>query len=232
MRVKDLAEKMLSLMGYPNYTHSLFNRFAAETALDIDSTADVSRGCTLRGKITLAENARLDIGCVLSGDITVGTRSNMQPKCEVIGDVTIGNYCAIARNTVFQQTNHETTKPAMQMRFYTDVLGDSLEHTTNGPIVIGNDVWIGTQSIILSGVTVGDGAIIGAGSIVTRDVAPYSVVAGVPAEHVKWRFPEEIREALLELSWWDWDEDQIRAHKEFFTNKIESVTDIPNKATQ
>ena len=68
-----------------------------------------------------------------------------------------------------------------------------------GPVVIGNDVWIGREALILSGVTIGDGAVIGARAVVTRDIAPYSIVAGNPARHLKYRFPEDIVEALLRL---------------------------------
>ena len=74
---------------------------------------------------------------------------------------------------------------------------------------IGNDVWIGHGAILLSGITIGDGAIIAAGAVVTKDVEPYSIVAGVPAKHIKYRFDENIRTQLLETSWWDLPEDFI-----------------------
>ena len=70
--------------------------------------------------------------------------------------------------------------------------------TSNGPIVIGNDVWIAREVIVLSGVTVGDGAVVAAGAVVTGDVAPYEIVGGVPAHHLKWRFDEETRTGLCE----------------------------------
>jgi chloramphenicol O-acetyltransferase type B len=82
---------------------------------------------------------------------------------------------------------------------------------TRGDVVIGSDVWICSNSIILSGVTIGHGAVIANGSVVTRDVVPYAVVAGNPAQQVRWRFAEEQRQALLETSWWDWPEAEVRA---------------------
>ncbi|MFQ3887107.1 MAG: CatB-related O-acetyltransferase [Rickettsia conorii subsp. raoultii] len=75
--------------------------------------------------------------------------------------------------------------------------------------VIGNDVWFGTNSTILPGVNIGDEAIIGACSVVAKDVPPYSIVIGNPTKIVRYRFPDEIVEQLLEIKWWDWDYDKI-----------------------
>jgi phosphonate metabolism protein (transferase hexapeptide repeat family) len=78
-------------------------------------------------------------------------------------------------------------------------------------VSIGHDVWIGHGAIILAGRTVGTGAVIAAGAVVTKDVAPYSVVAGVPAKIVKPRFPADIAQRLEALAWWDWEHDKLRA---------------------
>ena len=79
-----------------------------------------------------------------------------------------------------------------------------------GDIVIGNDVWIGYEAVILSGVHIGDGAVIGARAVVTRDVAPYTVVGGVPAKKIKLRFDKETVRQLLVLRWWDWPVEKIQ----------------------
>ncbi len=91
---------------------------------------------------------------------------------------------------------------------------------SKGPIEIGNDVWIGDGAIILSGVKVGDGAIIGAGSVVTQNVEPFSIVAGVPARHIKYRFPENVREILLKLRWWELEPDDLKKIKSLFEDII------------
>jgi hypothetical protein len=83
---------------------------------------------------------------------------------------------------------------------------------SNGPVIIGNDVWIGYEALIMSGVTIGDGAAIGARSVVRRSVEPYAVVAGNPARQVGFRFDEPTREALLRIKWWDWPDDKVTAH--------------------
>lgn len=81
-----------------------------------------------------------------------------------------------------------------------------------GDIVIGNDVWIGYEAVILAGVTIGDGAIIGTRALVTRDVAPYTIVGGVPARELRLRFPEETIAELLTLKWWDWPIELIQSN--------------------
>ena len=79
-----------------------------------------------------------------------------------------------------------------------------------GDIVIGNDVWIGYEAVILSGVTIGDGAIIGTRALVTKDVPPYTIVGGVPAKPIRKRFDEETIQKLEEIRWWNWEEDRIK----------------------
>lgn len=86
----------------------------------------------------------------------------------------------------------------------------------NELVEIGNDVWIGMNAVILSGVHIGDGAIIGAGAIVTKDVEPYAIVGGVPAKVIRYRFPKEIIDAFLRIKWWDWPLEKIEENMELF----------------
>lgn len=79
-----------------------------------------------------------------------------------------------------------------------------------GNIIIQNDVWIGAKSTIMSGVKISNGSVVGAGSVVTKDVPPYAIVAGNPAKVVKYRFTEEQIEKLLSIAWWNWDEQKIK----------------------
>ena len=78
-------------------------------------------------------------------------------------------------------------------------------------VVTGNDVWVGHNAVIMGGVTLGDGAVVGAGAVVTHDVAPYEIVGGVPARHIGWRYAPEIIAALARIRWWDWDHETLRA---------------------
>jgi acetyltransferase-like isoleucine patch superfamily enzyme len=80
---------------------------------------------------------------------------------------------------------------------------------TRGPVVVGNDVWIGGEAMVLSGVTIGDGAVVAARAVVTRDVPPYAVVAGTPARLLRFRFDERTVEELLQIRWWEWPDKKI-----------------------
>lgn len=124
----------------------------------------------------------------------------------------IGAYCSIASEVqIFLGKNHRTdwisTYPFPA--FVSSAHEIENYSTSRGDVVIGSDVWLCSGCIILSGVTVGHGAVLAAGAVVTRNVEPYSVVAGNPAKHVRWRFDETTRAALLKSAWWDWPESEI-----------------------
>jgi virginiamycin A acetyltransferase len=124
----------------------------------------------------------------------------------------IGKFCSIADGVVIMLGgNHRsdwvTTYPFSN--FFLEAREVVGHPQTNGNVNIGNDVWIGYQSLILSGVSVGNGAVIGARSVVTRDVPAYSVVAGNPARHIRYRFDESSISSLERIAWWDWPLSKI-----------------------
>ena len=137
----------------------------------------------------------------------------------VNGDrLTIGKFCSIACGAkfLFTSANH-TMRSLSTYPFPLFFEAWGLEKSrvidawdNRGDIVVGNDVWIGYEAVILSGVTIGDGAIIGARAVVTRDVPSYTIVGGVPARPIRPRFDPETTAALLELRWWDWPQERIR----------------------
>lgn len=124
----------------------------------------------------------------------------------------IGAFCSIATGVqIFLGGHHPlhsvTTYPFPTMLAVADPIPQF--GFSRGDVNIGNDVWLCSNCMILSGVRIGHGAVVAAGSVVTRDVAPYSVVAGNPAQHVKWRFEEATRKALLDIAWWNWSIEEI-----------------------
>ncbi|MGL6342003.1 MAG: CatB-related O-acetyltransferase, partial [Waterburya sp.] len=135
--------------------------------------------------------------------------------------VRIGKYCAIAHNLRIRSRNHYTGYINLQCNFQNKHEVPSL-YTTKGSIVIANNVWIGDNVIILSGVKVGDEAVIGAGSVVTKDIPPYSIAVGNPTRVVKKRFKEEIIEQLIHVKWWDWSEDKIQRNRAFFETNFQN----------
>ena len=132
----------------------------------------------------------------------------------VDGRLVIGKYCSIAGAvTILLGGNH---RPDWVTTYPFNVLRPEAAHiaghpATGGDVVIGNDVWLGQGAIVLSGVTIGDGACVAGYSLVTKDVPPYSIVGGNPARVIRSRFPQDQVEALLELAWWDWPEHELSA---------------------
>lgn len=129
----------------------------------------------------------------------------------------IGRFCSIACGVkfLFTSANH-TLKSLSTYPFpiFFEEWGLDVENITTawdnkGDIVIGNDVWIGYEAVIFSGVTIGGGAVIGARAVVTKDVPPYTIVGGVPAKVIRRRFPDETISRLLDLKWWNWPEERI-----------------------
>ena len=146
---------------------------------------------------------------------SIGKYSTGQPKILSFRHqekLRIGNFCSIAEGvTILLDGEHHTDWiPTYDFKFMFkefEAFGDS--RRSKGDVVIGNDVWIGMNSIILSGVKIGDGAVIGAGSVVTHDVPPYAIVAGCPAKIIRMRFDQKTIDNLLRIKWWDWDLQRI-----------------------
>lgn len=129
----------------------------------------------------------------------------------------IGKFCSIACGTkfLFNSANHTLQSlstypfPIFFDEWQLDVKNITAAWDNKGDIVIGNDVWIGYEAVIMAGVIIGDGAIIGTRAVVTKDVPPYTIVGGIPARPIRTRFSEEEISMLLKLKWWDWPKEKI-----------------------
>ncbi len=159
--------------------------------------------------------------CEVLGDTAIeyselGDYSYLGPGC-MVGDAQIGRFCAIAAQVRIGAPNHPLDRPSQHRftycpEYYT--AGAERDHAFFGQrrtdrVVIGNDVWIGHAVIVMPGVTVGDGAVLAAGAVVTRDVAPYTIVGGVPARQIRERFNRKIAAQLSEIAWWNWPAETI-----------------------
>lgn len=139
----------------------------------------------------------------------------------ILKNAIIGKFCCISWNvTIYGGSTHNYHVPSMYTSFHwKKVFGNSVKNVSEElggkrKTTVGNDVWIGNAAVLINGVTVGDGAIIGAGAVVTKDVPPYSIVAGVPAKVIKKRFSDDLISDLLDIRWWDWPEETIAAEEE------------------
>jgi acetyltransferase-like isoleucine patch superfamily enzyme len=156
------------------------------------------------------------------GDYTYG-------RCHVFDwghpyTLKVGKFCSLGANiTVYLSGNHRT-KWVTTYPFGNHLLNifprtGEQACISNGNVIIGNDVWIGTNATILSGVTVGDGSVIAANSHVVKNVEPYSIVGGNPARLIRYRFSHEQISKLLEIQWWNWSVEKINQNMSLLCNE-------------
>ena len=150
------------------------------------------------------------------GNHTYGSEDLIIFKFNHISRCDIGKYCSLADNIkIFLGGNHRydwiSTYPfGLVNQKVFEVVPCPANPYTSGDIIIGNDVWIGHSATIMSGVTIGDGAVIAANSHIVKDVEPYTVVGGNPAQYIKKRFDDKIIKLLLELKWWDLSDNTVK----------------------
>jgi phosphonate metabolism protein (transferase hexapeptide repeat family) len=159
--------------------------------------------------------------CEVLGDSALeyselGDYSYLGSGC-MIGDTQIGRFCAIAAQVRIGAPNHPLDRPSQHRFTYCPEYYTATAQRDHGffqqrradRVLIGNDVWIGHAVIVMPGVKVGDGAVLAAGAVVTRDVAPYTIVGGVPARQIRERFSRAIAAQLSRIAWWDWPAETI-----------------------
>lgn len=185
----------------------------------------ISNESYVSGNIKLEDNAAINNKVILRGNVTIGKGTFINGPTHISGSdispVKIGSFCSIADFVYIISSNHNLTYPTTFQTTsgkYADIFKNSLGRQS--PINIGNDVWIGTHAVILSGVTIGNGAVIGAGSVVTKDVPPYAIVGGIPAKIIKSRFKASTIQELEVIKWWDWEYEEIKKNKDFFITEI------------
>ena len=172
-------------------------------------SSSVLRDCVLGQFTDVAER------CLLA-ECSLGDYSYVERHVEAIY-TDIGKFCAIAADVRINALNHpmerisqhKITYRPNEYFLFAKMDKDFRETRKNTRVEIGHDVWIGHGAIIMPGISIGHGAVVAAGAVVTKDVEPFAIVAGVPAKRIKWRFKKSIRERIIALAWWDWPHDQL-----------------------
>ncbi len=163
--------------------------------------------------------------CNFSGKIELGYATTLGCNNFFHGEITIGRYCQIGSDVAIHTTNH----PKSYMSTYiNDNLfnGELKKLNEKNAVTIGNDVWIGHNALIIGQVKIGNGAIIAAGSVVTKNVAPFSIVAGVPAKLINVRFSDKIIEEIEKIRWWDLAESELEKIKPLFFKDFQNKESI------
>ncbi len=192
---------------------------------------------------TIGEHVRISSGSVLEGKNCIGSYSCLNGahigygsyirECCYFEGTQIGKFCSVAGNVRVIAGNHPTKNfCAMHPAFYSTAMNHLFDYSSCKKytdvkfadkekcwyVVIGSDVWLGTNACIMEGVTIGNGAVIGANALVTKDVASYEIVGGVPAKHIGWRFTQEQRAFMDSFAWWEKDDGWIREHIDLFSD--------------
>ncbi len=172
-------------------------------------SSTILRECVLGQFTDVAER------CLLA-ETTIGDYSYIERHVEAIY-TDIGKFCAVAAEVRINALNHpldrisqhKITYRPNEYFLYAKVDKDFRESRKEARVIIGHDVWIGHGAIIMPGLSIGHGAVVAAGAVVTKNVEPYAIVAGVPAKRIKWRFKKSIRTRIIGLAWWDWPHDRL-----------------------
>ncbi len=169
---------------------------------------------------------------VIVSNSVIGNHSYISSNSH-ISNSTIGKFCSIASNVIFGLGKHPTHLISSHPSFYSNnkefkTFSDKNYFSEYGEIIIGNDVWVANNAILMDGVKIGDGAIVAAGAIVIKDVKPYEVVGGIPAKHIKFRFKEYHISKLLSFAWWDKDEEWLEVNYKLFLDSEKFLEYIEN----
>lgn len=177
----------------------------------------------------LVRPSKID-GRVVVGSYTYGVTPSTVLLFRESDRVFIGKYCSFAYDVKIIASGEHNYNAVANFPFYAHFLnhGGERDTFTKGVVRVGNDVWVGARAIILSGVEIGDGAVIAAGAVVTKSVPPYAIVGGVPARLIKYRFSEKVIQELLKLEWWNWSDAVIKNNIEDF---YIDVNEFIHKAT-
>lgn len=209
-----------STIGHPE----LVDRSACITDSVLAGNVYVGQNATIlesriRGEVQIGDHCGIDRMDII-GSVKIGRRTALNGPSRIysmLNPVMIGSFCSIAGYVTIQEYSHNFEQCSTYF-VKKHVMGGKMqdEVVSKGDVLVGNDVWIGTQTVILSGAKISDGVVIGANSTVVGIIPPYAIAVGSPARVIKYRFERKIIDRLLELEWWTWSDDKIRENADLF----------------
>ena len=171
--------------------------------------------------IFIAQGSHLESPC------SIGTGTRINGPFHIWGShggkIQIGKFCAFGKDIILSSQNHDMEILNLNGSLQRAITGEKPPGRSTKGIIIGNNTWIGNRVIIVDGVTIGNGAIIGAGAVVTKDMPSYSIWAGSPARHIRYRFSQEIIDMIEKINWWDWTFNQMKKNEAFFKLNLNKI---------
>jgi acetyltransferase-like isoleucine patch superfamily enzyme len=221
------TSKIIKAISSPKYTASLIRRSKLQKkykdkAFSVGLNSEIVN--TSIGKyITIGMN-------VVLRNSSVGDHSYIN-SLTYVNNTQFGKFCSIGSNVQFGLGKHPTNMVSTHPAFFANnknfkTYADKVYIDEYEPIVIGNDVWIGDGAVIMNGVTIEDGAVVAARAVVTKNVKAYSIVGGVPAKVLKFRFEEKLIERIRLSKWWDRDEEWFEANYKLFHDPAQFISHL------
>jgi len=183
---------------------------------------EIEKGAQLGKKVRILHDVQI------RKNVSIGDFSYVEPYTTIVS-ANIGKFCSIGRCCQIGPWEHPMDYISTSPEILRKILGKTeLYSDIPARAQIGNDVWIGSNSVIMGGVNVGNGAVIGAGAVVTKDVPDYAIVVGVPAKIIKYRYSKEKIELLNNMKWWNWPEDEFISNKMLFLAQEDWINILKN----
>ena len=215
----DFYSKNRGLKSHPHIFNTIVNDVS-----EIAPSVSISNS-TIYGKVRAGKHCILNSCDIIANKLVeIGDYSILTGPVRIVSDlnhIEIGKFCSFAPHVTIWEPLHNhkrITSYYMLSQFFGEDFRKDI--TSKGPVRVGHDVWIGTMTVVLSGVTIGDGAVIGAGSVVCKDIPSYTIACGIPAVPLKARFPEPVVRRLQEIRWWDWSEEKIKRNRFLFEREL------------
>lgn len=217
---------------YRRFLNSVVRKIKNTNSIELHGESKLSKtavikGLTAKGILEVGDNCKIvnNVMIIAENKVSIGRYTSISgPNTDIINGINpirIGSFTSIARSVTIQEFNHNM-KSLSTFHMNQNVFDRSRQKDiySNGEIIIGNDVWIGSQCVILSGAKIGDGVVVAANSVVRGDVPPYAIIGGTPAKIIGWRFNPEVIDYLTKLRWWDKSDEEIRMNSQLFNDEV------------